>query len=44
MPTLLSQKNQNIGIFGLGKTGISAYESIKDVAQAICYDQLASSR
>lgn len=44
MATLYSQKNKTIGIFGLGKTGMAAYEALKDIAKAVCYDQQASSR
>ncbi len=44
MSAFLSNKNKHIGVFGLGKTGISVYESLYSVAKVICYDQQISSR
>ncbi len=44
MVSFLSQKYKKIGIFGLGKTGISAYEALNKIAVIICYDQVNSSR
>ncbi|WP_341764436.1 UDP-N-acetylmuramoyl-L-alanine--D-glutamate ligase [Candidatus Tisiphia endosymbiont of Beris chalybata] len=44
MSLLLSQKHKKIGIFGLGKTGVSSYEALYKVAQVICYDQNNVSR
>jgi len=44
MAILYSQKNKTIGIFGLGKTGMAAYESLKGIAKIVCYDQQESSR
>ncbi|WP_425363067.1 UDP-N-acetylmuramoyl-L-alanine--D-glutamate ligase [Candidatus Tisiphia endosymbiont of Hybos culiciformis] len=44
MSSFLSQKHKNIGIVGLGKTGMAAYQSLNKVARIICYDQLSSSR
>jgi len=44
MVAFLSQKHKNIGIFGLGKTGLSSFESLNKVANVICYDQINSSR
>lgn len=35
---------KKIGIFGLGKTGISAYEYLKPDHQLVCYDDSASNR
>lgn len=35
-----SQKNKKIGIFGLGKTGISCFNALKETADKIlCYDE-----
>lgn len=36
--TYFSQLGKKIGIFGLGKTGISSYEALKDAAELICFD------
>ncbi|WP_341756319.1 MULTISPECIES: UDP-N-acetylmuramoyl-L-alanine--D-glutamate ligase [unclassified Candidatus Tisiphia] len=44
MSSFLSQKHKNIGIVGLGKTGMAAYQSLNKVARIICYDQVSSSR
>ncbi|WP_341755853.1 UDP-N-acetylmuramoyl-L-alanine--D-glutamate ligase [Candidatus Tisiphia endosymbiont of Ptychoptera albimana] len=44
MSSFLSQKHKNIGIVGLGKTGIAAWEVLNKVAKVICYDQAKSSR
>ncbi|WP_341754825.1 UDP-N-acetylmuramoyl-L-alanine--D-glutamate ligase [Candidatus Tisiphia endosymbiont of Dioctria rufipes] len=44
MSSFLSQKHKNIGIVGLGKTGIAAWEVLNKVAKVICYDQASSSR
>ncbi|WP_341761297.1 UDP-N-acetylmuramoyl-L-alanine--D-glutamate ligase [Candidatus Tisiphia endosymbiont of Thecophora atra] len=44
MSSFLSQKHKNIGIVGLGKTGIAAWEVLNKVAKVICYDQVSSSR
>ncbi|MFP3018055.1 MAG: UDP-N-acetylmuramoyl-L-alanine--D-glutamate ligase [Candidatus Tisiphia sp.] len=44
MSSFLSQKYKNIGIVGLGKTGIAAWEVLNKVAKVICYDQAKSSR
>jgi UDP-N-acetylmuramoylalanine--D-glutamate ligase len=42
---LKKQKNKNIGIFGLGKTGLSAYDALKEVAsKVICFDDSEDSR
>ncbi|MCC2646576.1 MAG: murD [Rickettsiaceae bacterium] len=41
---LTKQKNKNIGIFGLGKTGLSAYDALKEVASVICFDDSEDSR
>jgi len=36
---LIKQKDKKIGVFGLGLTGISAYEALRDVADlVICFD------
>jgi UDP-N-acetylmuramoylalanine--D-glutamate ligase len=35
---------ENIGVFGLGKTGNSVYQSLNKVAKVICYDQNSNSR
>ncbi|XVN40923.1 MAG: UDP-N-acetylmuramoyl-L-alanine--D-glutamate ligase [Rickettsia endosymbiont of Argas persicus] len=37
-------KKQNIGIFGLGKTGISVYEELQDKCNIIAYDDLEINR
>jgi UDP-N-acetylmuramoylalanine--D-glutamate ligase len=37
-------KKQKIGIFGLGKTGISVYEAMSSEAEIIVYDDVESSR
>ncbi len=37
-------KIQKIGIFGLSKTGISAYEYLKQDNQLVCYDDSAANR
>ena len=34
-------KNKSIGIFGLAKTGTSAYESLKDSNKVVCFDDSA---
>lgn len=44
MSSFLSQKHKNIGIVGLGKTGIAAWKVLNKVAKVICYDQAKSSR
>ncbi|MDD9335554.1 MAG: UDP-N-acetylmuramoyl-L-alanine--D-glutamate ligase [Rickettsiaceae bacterium] len=44
MSSFLSQKHKKIGIVGLGKTGIAAWEVLNKVAKVICYDQAKSSR
>lgn len=45
MSSLISQKNKKIGIFGLGKTGISAYLALNKIASlVICYDENVNSR
>lgn len=44
MSSFLSQKHKNIGIVGLGKTGIAAWEVLNKVAKVIFYDQAKSSR
>ncbi|WP_375331832.1 UDP-N-acetylmuramoyl-L-alanine--D-glutamate ligase [Candidatus Tisiphia endosymbiont of Temnostethus pusillus] len=44
MASFLSQKHKKIGIVGLGKTGIAAWEVLNKVAKVICYDQAKSSR
>ncbi len=44
MSSFVSQKYKNIGIVGLGKTGMAAYQSLNKVARIICYDQVSSSR
>ncbi len=44
MSLLLSQKDKKIGIFGLGKTGLSSYRALSKVAEVICYDQDTSSK
>ncbi|WP_341758484.1 UDP-N-acetylmuramoyl-L-alanine--D-glutamate ligase [Candidatus Tisiphia endosymbiont of Ditula angustiorana] len=44
MSSFLSQKHKNIGIVGLGKTGIAAWEVLNKVAKVICYDQASSSQ
>ncbi|MCC8399079.1 MAG: UDP-N-acetylmuramoyl-L-alanine--D-glutamate ligase [Rickettsia endosymbiont of Platyusa sonomae] len=44
MSSFLSQQHKNIGIVGLGKTGMAAYQSLNKVARIICYDQVNSSR
>ncbi|MDF2964810.1 MAG: murD [Rickettsiaceae bacterium] len=41
---LNKQKDKKIGIFGLGKTGLSAYDALKIQASVICYDDSAESR
>ncbi|MFY9589700.1 UDP-N-acetylmuramoyl-L-alanine--D-glutamate ligase [Rickettsia endosymbiont of Halotydeus destructor] len=41
---MTSSQKQNIGIFGLGKTGISVYEILKDEAQIIVYDDVKNNR
>lgn len=38
----LTQKDKNIGILGLGKTGISAYLGLHNIAKVLCYDQMQS--
>lgn len=37
-------KNKKIGIYGLGKTGIAAYEALKNIAQLVCYDDQGAIR
>lgn len=44
MASFLSQKHKKIGVVGLGKTGIAAWEVLNKVAKVICYDQAKSSR
>lgn len=45
MSSLISQKNKKIGIFGLGKTGISSYLALNKIAsEIICYDENINSR
>ncbi|WP_341789437.1 UDP-N-acetylmuramoyl-L-alanine--D-glutamate ligase [Rickettsia endosymbiont of Polydrusus tereticollis] len=39
-----SSQKQNIGIFGLGKTGLSVYEVLKEEAQIIVYDDSKDNR
>ena len=41
---LLFKKKKYIGIFGLGKTGISAYEELKSKCEVIVYDDLKANR
>nr|WP_253310050.1 UDP-N-acetylmuramoyl-L-alanine--D-glutamate ligase [Rickettsia endosymbiont of Ceutorhynchus assimilis] len=41
---MTSSQKQNIGIFGLGKTGLSVYEVLKEEAQIIVYDDSKDSR
>lgn len=37
-------KKQNIGVFGLGKTGISVYEELQSKCNIIVYDDLEANR
>jgi UDP-N-acetylmuramoylalanine--D-glutamate ligase len=41
---LNKQKNKKIGIFGLGITGISAFNALKDCANVICFDDSVASQ
>ena len=38
MIRLFSQKDRKIGIFGLNRTGLASYISLKNIAKIICYD------
>lgn len=40
----MTNLSKNIGIFGLGKTGISAYEVLKNEANIVVYDDLKENR
>lgn len=42
MSKFLTQTDKNIGIFGLGRTGIAAYLGLHSIAKVICYDQMQS--
>ena len=44
MTALHSQKNKKIGIFGLGKTGNSAYVALDGQAQIVVYDDNLQNR
>ncbi|HJD55734.1 MAG TPA: UDP-N-acetylmuramoyl-L-alanine--D-glutamate ligase [Rickettsia endosymbiont of Pyrocoelia pectoralis] len=41
---MTSHKKQKIGIFGLGKTGISVYEELQNKCNIIVYDDLEANR
>ena len=42
MSEFLTQRDKNIGIFGLGNTGRAAYLGLRSIANVLCYDQTQS--